>query len=799
MTTRMQPPAIGGPPSHNHVDPDRDGSANSRPPSTTAKRPASAHHERRFLSTSGLAVLSARHPWRVLGIWLVIILLALVAASGLSDSLSTTSEFTGQPESAVGEQLLTDRLPAGNPISETIVIRSETIAVSDPAFKTVVDRVSANLAGLGDLVVSAPTYYQLQASSSPSADQLISADRHTTIIPVTFKGTYDEVNKHTDAYLNAVKSADGSDVRVLTVGSISANKEFNDIASHDLSSAEKISLPITVVILVIVFGALVAAGVPLVLAFAAILTAVGLTALLGHVMNLSFYVVNMVTMIGLAVGIDYALFIITRFREERRHGRPKLEAIERAGATASKAVLFSGITVIFALSGMLLMPSTTFRSLGAGAVLVVLVAVVAMLTLVPALLSLIGDRVDWPRRRRYDAETVAAQQRYEQEIIHRGFWGRQAQIVMRYPAIFVVVAVALLATTAIPYFSMHRGSMGVETLPPGDTKTAYSILSRDFSAGELAPYQIVIDATNTPQIQSAIDSLVATINQNPNFVPNTTVEWNPANDLALVNATLNGSSNSPLAYDTLKTLRDQIVPASFSGTSAHVYITGNTAFNADFFGIVDQYTPLIFLWVLGLSFLFLLLVFRSLVVSATAIVMNILSVGATYGLMVLVFQKGYLHNFFHFQKTPTIESWVPIFLFCVLFGLSMDYQVFLLSRIREHFDQVGDNRIAVAVGLQATARLITGAALIMVVVFASFALGSLSAFEQMGFGLAVAVLLDATIVRSILVPSVMTLLGNANWYFPSWLHWLPDVRIDGEVARPVSPAPRTGLLSPGDD
>ncbi len=265
MTTRMQPPAIGGPPSYNHVDPDRDGSANSRPPSTTAKRPASAHHERRFLSTSGLAVLSARHPWRVLGIWLVIILLALVAASGLSDSLSTTSEFTGQPESAVGEQLLTDRLPAGNPISETIVIRSETIAVSDPAFKTVVDRVSANLAGLGDLVVSAPTYYQLQASSSPSADQLISADRHTTIIPVTFKGTYDEVNKHTDAYLNAVKSADGSDVRVLTVGSISANKEFNDIASHDLSSAEKISLPITVVILVIVFGALVAAGVPLVL------------------------------------------------------------------------------------------------------------------------------------------------------------------------------------------------------------------------------------------------------------------------------------------------------------------------------------------------------------------------------------------------------------------------------------------------------------------------------------------------------------------------------------------------------
>ena len=794
MTTKKDPPISGGPPSNSPLH-----SPISRAHAVASKPPASGPSGGRYFSTSGLALLSARHPWRVMGIWLVVIILALVAASGLSDSLNTTSEFTGNPESAVGQQLLTDRLPAGNPISETIVISSDSITVADPAFEAVVDRVSNNLAGLGDLVVSAPTYYQLQAAGSTSADQLISADRHATIIPVTFNGTFDEVNKHTDAYLNAVKLADGSDVRVLTVGSISANKEFNDIAGRDLSRAEMISLPITVVILILVFGALVAAGVPLVLAIAAILTAVGLTSLLGHIMNLSFYVVNMVTMIGLAVGIDYALFIITRFREERRHGRPKLEAIERAGATASKAVLFSGITVIFALSGMLLMPSTTFRSLGAGAVLVVLVAVVAMLTLVPALLSLIGDRVDWPRRHRYDAEAVNAQQRYDHEVIHRGFWGRQARVVMRFPAIFAIIAIALLASTAIPYFSMHRGTLGVETLPPGDTKTAYSILGRDFSAGELAPYQIVIDAANTPQIQSGIDNLIATINQNPNFVSNTTVEWNPANDLALVTATLNDSSNSPLAYDTLKTLRNDIVPASFSGTGAHIYITGNTAFNADFFGIVDHYTPLVFLWVLSLSFLFLLLVFRSLVVAATAIVMNILSVGATYGLMVLVFQKGYLHNLFRFQKTPTIESWVPIFLFCVLFGLSMDYQVFLLSRIREHYDRVGENRTAVAVGLQATARLITGAALIMVVVFSGFASGQLSAFEQMGFGLAVAVLLDATIVRSILVPAVMTLLGSANWYFPSWLHWLPDVRIDGEVERPTSPAPRSGLLSPGDD
>ncbi|HET7037061.1 MAG TPA: MMPL family transporter [Thermomicrobiaceae bacterium] len=755
---------------------------------------------RALLSTAGLARASARHPWRVLGLWLIILVLAGVSASGLGKALTTDANFTGTPESKRGAELIEQRLTGATAMTESIVVHSDHATVDDPAFKATVDHLAANLAGLDGLTESAPNYYQLQAAGAPSAAQLVSKDRHSMLIPVTFAGTNEAVTDRGDAYLDAVHQAESADVQVLTVGDISANKEFNDIASSDLEKAEQFALPITLIILVLVFGALVAAGVPLLLAISSIVVAVGLTALVGRVMDLSFYVVNMITMIGLAVGIDYALFIVTRYREERRHGLDTLEAITRAGATASKAVLFSGITVVFALSGMLLMPSTIFHSLGTGAVLVVIVAVAAMLTLVPAMLSLIGDKIDWPRRRRYDAAAVAEQERYDHETIHRGFWGTVARVVMTHPVPAVVVAVVLLGAVAIPYVNMHRGTAGIETLPPSDTKSAYAILNRDFSAGVLAPYEIVVDAPKNAQTEANIATLTEAIKAEGDFLPTVTVEWNQANDLALVKATLTRDSNSEAAYDTLTTLRKQLIPSAFGGAADQVYVTGSTASNADFFHIIDQYTPVIFVWVLGLSFLLLLLAFRSLVVPVKAILMNLLSVGATYGLMVLIFQKGYLHNLFGFQQTPTIEAWVPIMLFCVLFGLSMDYHVFLLSRIREHYDETGANRTSVAVGLQATARLITGAALIMVVVFAGFAAGRLSAFQQLGFGLGVAVLLDATIVRSVLVPAAMTLLGNANWYLPRWLEWLPDLRIEGGRPTPAqTPAPVTELAALGTD
>jgi len=311
------------------------------------------------------------------------------------------------------------------------------------------------------------------------------------------------------------------------------------------------------------------------------------------------------------------------------------------------------------------------------------------------------------------------------------------------------------------------------------------LLSRDFPAGRLQPVEVVVDGAKTADVQGGIDRLVAALGQDPVFGPAEPTQWNAAGDLALARIPLTIDGSSPAALAAVADLRDELIPAAFAGVPAEVLVTGGPAFNADFEAVVSTYTPIVFAFVLGLSFLLLMVAFRSIVVPLKAIVMNLLSVGATYGLLVLVFQKGYLHGFFGFQQTPTIEGWVPIFLFCVLFGLSMDYHVFLISRIREHYDATHDNRESVAVGLQATARIITGAALIMVAVFAGFASGQLVMFQQMGFGLAVAVLIDATIVRSILVPASMALLGDRNWYLPAWLRWLPDLRIEGAPAVPV--------------
>jgi RND superfamily putative drug exporter len=449
---------------------------------------------------------------------------------------------------------------------------------------------------------------------------------------------------------------------------------------------------------------------------------------------------------------------------------------------------------------MFLIPLTVFHSLGAGAVLVVVVAVAGTLTLVPALLGLLGDKIDWPRRRRYDEAAVQAQLARDAETYHRGFWGTVARVVMGRPALFVVLAAGFLIVCALPYLDIKRGSAGVETLPESDVKRGFDILARDFSVGVLAPVDIVVDGpVNDPSVQAAITKLEAEIGQEPIF-GQVTVTPNQTGDLALLETPLNVDSNSQQAVDTIRHLRNDLIPVAFQGTPAKVYVTGGPAINADYFHIVDSSTRTVFAVVLGLSFILLLLAFRSVVVAATTIVMNLLSVGAAYGLLVLVFQKGYLHSFFGFQKTPTIEAWVPLFLFCVLFGLSMDYQVFLLSRIREHYDLTKRNSESVAVGLQATARIITGAAAIMIIVFAGFAAGKLVAFQQLGFGMAIAIFLDATVVRSVLVPATMALLGDRNWYLPRWLGWLPDLRVEGtrEALLPTpQPARQEGAV-PGD-
>ncbi|RIK46565.1 MAG: hypothetical protein DCC58_02740 [Chloroflexi bacterium] len=810
-----------------------------------------------LLSTVGLAKVASRRPWVVISAWIVVLALGAFGTSFLNSTTDAT--FNNEPESVKAQNLLDEKLGRGETHSETIIIRSSQFTVDDPEFQQIVERTTTDVLALDGLVTGAMNYYQALSFDSPVAESLVSADRDTMLISVTFIDDFEEALKHADEYLQRVKGERAPGFEVYTVGDISANEEFNTIAEEDLIKAEMVSLPFTLLILIVVFGALVAAGIPLILALFSIAIATGIAALISQAFELSFFVTNMISMIGLAVGIDYALFIIARFREEREHGADKRQAIEIASGTASKAVVFSGLAVVFALLGMFLIPTTIFRSLALGAILAVLVAVSAVLTLVPALLSLLGDRLNtrmwrnlldifgWIKARvtntarplgmlggsavallmlplllffvpfalvevalldgllrpithraQRRAAAGAASGRFSDDYVHSGFWGAVTRLVMRRPIVSVALALTLLVGLAIPYFDMKTGFAGVETLPESDVKTAFLILEQDFYVGQLAPVRIVVDGNaSDPGVQAGVTKLLAELQADGHYGQATT-EVNPAGDLTLIEAPMTTDANAPASYAAIQRLRNNLIPTAFDNTPAEnaVYVTGVTAFNQDFNEMIETYTPIVFAFVLGLSFILLMLAFRSIVVPLKAILMNLLSVGAAYGTMVLVFQKGFLNGIFGFQQTPTIDAWIPIFLFCVLFGLSMDYHVFLLSRIREHFDQTQNNRESVAVGLQSTARIITGAAAIMVMVFAAFASGRLVTIQQMGFGLAIAVLLDATIIRSILVPASMALLGNINWYLPRWLHWLPDLRVEGNAVPHAQPLVVEPALEP---
>jgi RND superfamily putative drug exporter len=747
-------------------------------------------------STGRLARWCARHAWIVVGVWIAVLIGAGALALGLGDSLTAGDmEMTNRPESKQGQTLLDERLREPEPVTETVIVRSQTSTVDDQAFKDTVGSVTNELLALNGVVASAVNYYQAQQGSPQAAEAMVSADRKATLIPVTMVGTSAEVDKNIARYLAVVQKLGSPQFQVVSVGSSSIGNEFSSTAAKDLRATEVVGLPLTMLVLVLVFGAVAAAGVSLLLAVVAIVASLGMTALVGHFFPLSFFIVNIVTMLGLAIGIDYSLFIIARYREERRRGLSKLDAIAVAGATASKAVLFSGITVMLALVGLLLVPITTFRSLGAGAVLVVSAAVVAMLTLVPAVLSLLGDRIDWPHLRFHRKGHEKQQIIWEGhcgDTVYQGFFGRLTKTVMARPVVSIVVVVAILVTMAVPFLYLQKGNAGGESLPPGSVKDGYQILMTEFTVGNIDPVEIVVEGPKDAATEAALARLAATLSTNPAYLPAPQISWNQAGDLALLSIPLTLGSRTPEAHAAVEELRKEIIPPLFAATGANVYVTGSSAYNADTLDVIDRYTPWVFAFVLGLSFILLLLVFRSVVVPIKAILMNLLSVLAAYGVMVLVFQKGWGHQLFGFQQTPTIEAWVPLFLFCILFGLSMDYHVFLLSRIREYFDETGENVESVAVGLRATGRIITGAAAIMVVVFATFAGGNLVHMQQMGFGLAVAVFLDATLVRSILVPSAMALLGKVNWYLPKWLEWLPDLRMEGKAGvdrpKPTRPA-----------
>ena len=439
-------------------------------------------------------------------------------------------------------------------------------------------------------------------------------------------------------------------------------------------------------------------------------------------------------------------------------------------------MLFSGGAVVIGLLGLLLVPSNIYQSLGLGAISVAVVAVLASLTLLPALLSVLGDHINaWripflPRMRLDERGGASA-------------WSFIARMVMRQPIISLAVSGALLIAATVPAFTLQSGIAGVSTLPEeSERRRAFEILQEDFSAGLVSPVEVVVDAedVSSPEVSTAITNLVALIADDEVF-DGASVSANEAGDLALVTALLTIDPRSPDAHEAVRRLRRDYIPEAFGGTEAKVLVTGPTAEEVDLLDVIKLYTPIVFSVVLGLSFILLLLVFRSIVVPVKAIIMNLLSVGAAYGLMVLVFQHGIGNELLGLQQTGTIEAWLPLFLFAVMFGLSMDYHVFLLSRIRERYGLTGSNRDSIAFGVRSTGSIITGAALIMLAVFAGVALGDLVPLQQAGFGLGVAVIIDATLIRSVIVPASMAMLGRFNWYLPHWLEWLPQIRIEGDL------------------
>ncbi|MBA3383237.1 MAG: MMPL family transporter [Actinobacteria bacterium] len=724
--------------------------------------------------TERIARACAAHPWRTFAAWALVLVAAITAIATLMSGLTTDATVTGNPESEQAERLLVRGFPPDpqRTVTDVIVVRSDEFTVDDPEFRRVVDQLERDARNSGALV-SGRTYYGTNDAS------LVSKDRHATLMPVFVVG-----EDRVDDLLAILDSAEESGAFTATItGNHAADNDFNALSEKDLREGElKFGLPAALVILVLVFGALVAALIPLLMAIVSIVVALGLVALLSQQFELSIFIVNMLTGMGLALGIDYSLFVISRYREERTGGRDPDAAISAAGATASRAVLFSGSAFVVALLGMLIVPTTIMRSLALGAILVGIVSVAAALTLLPALLGGLHDRVDSIRL------PVVGRRSIESANPEGRFWGAIIDRVLRRPWLSLAIATGLLLAATVPAFGLNIGASGVSTLPDDlPSKQGYVALQRDFPTAGTDPAQIVV-ADTSPDTMRRLESLRSDLAAYPEFGPG---EIRRGNGVAVLEVPVRGDEVSDEAVGAVRALRDDIVPGAFEGTNVEAHVGGTSSENADYFDAVTKPAPLVFAFVLGLTLILLTVAFRSVAIALTAIALNLLSVGAAYGLLVLVFQHGFGADLLGFTQVDSIDAWVPLFLFSVLFGLSMDYQVFLLSRIRERYDRTRDTRDAVRWGVASTARIITGAALIIVAVFSGFARGDLVMFQQMGFGVAIALLIDATIIRSVVLPSVMALLGDRNWYLPRWLEWTPHLEVEGHTAPESNTAPST--------
>jgi len=712
--------------------------------------------------TERLARASAARPRRTFALWGIAVLAALALIATSLHGLSSNSHVVGKPESTKAADAIARAFPqvAANSKQDVVVVTSRRYKADSPQFQSFAKGLAAMLQDTGH--VRNPT---------PAA---VSPDGHSALVSLLI-----DSDSGAASVERVVQGANGGAFEVGITGYRTANHDFGRQSQKDLETGElAFGLPAALIVLVLVFGAVIAGLVPVLMAVLSIIVALGLVALLSLGFELSVFIVNMLTGMGLALGIDYSLFVVSRYREERRRGFAKDDAIALAGATASRAVLFSGSTFVVALIGMFIVPTSIMRSLALGAILVGIVSVAAALTLLPALLSVVGDRVDSlrvPILGRNLGRTGAGEGR---------FWRRIVDGVLRRPALWLAVAVAGMLAATSPIFGLHIGANGVSTLPSNlPSKQGHVLLQRTFPVQNPEPVRVVAVGGSASAVHSDLEQLNNRLVDEGSFGVGT-IQTSTRDGVALLTSPVRGDVVGGAAVSAVRDLRKNVIPSMFGDSGAKVYVGGITAENVDYFDAVTNPTPYVLLFVLGLSFILLTIAFRSIVVALVSVLLNLLSVGAAYGLLTLVFLYGDGASLFGFQHTHVIDAWVPLFLFSVLFGLSMDYQVFLMSRIKERYDVSGSTHDAVSGGVASTARIITGAALIIVVVFAGFAAGKLVMFQQMGFGVAVALLLDATVIRSVVLPSMLGLLDRRSWYLPRWLDWLPHV----EVERPPEAA-----------
>ena len=706
---------------------------------------------------------SAQHRKTAIWGWLAFVIIAFMVGGAVGTQTLDNAEL-GVGESGSADRTVDDAFPKN--ADEMVLVQSATASADSLPFRAAVGDAQFRLSQL-------PYVYGIESPYDAANRSQISADGRSALTRFKIAGDQSTAKDRADATLRAVDAAQAAHPQ-LTVGEFgdaSADNQVSASISDDFKTALITSLPITLLILLIAFGALVAAGVPLLLGLTAVLATIGVVAVISHISGVDESINEVILLIGLAVGVDYSMFYLRREREERESGRSEGASLAAAAATSGRAVMVSGFTVMIAMAGMYLAGAPTFHSFATGTILVVAVAVVGSLTVLPAILAWLGDRVEkgripfLSRRRRWN-------------VGDRGVWSRILNPVLRHPVIAVALAGGGLVFLAIPAFSLHTATPGVETLPQdlGVIKT-YDRIQASFPGGPI-PAQVVVQADDVKSLEvvGAINDLRGRATAAPEFKEPITTTVSPDHTVEVIDIPVAGDGTDSQSTAALAKLRDELIPATIGkvpGVTAEV--SGYTASSTDFNDAMKSHAPVVFVFVLSAAFLLLLFTFRSIVIPITAIILNLLSVGAAYGVMVWIFQEGHLESLLDFESNGAIVSWMPLFMFVVLFGLSMDYHVFILTRIREAFDRGRPTVEAVSHGIKTTAGVVTSAAVVMISVFAIFATLSLLIFKQLGIGLAVAVLIDATVIRGVLLPATMKLLGDWNWYLPKWLEWLPNV------------------------